>query len=556
VSAEPRATIGTDARRWISLAIVVSSLFIVVLDTTVLNVAIPTILKEFDTQLPSLQWVVTGYALTFATLLIIGGRLGDIYGARRMFIIGAALFGVGSLLASEANSVPALLIGDSLIEGIGAALMIPATLAILSTTFEGAQRAKAFAVWGATGGAAVAFGPLVGGFLTTNYSWRWSFRINLVVVPLTILGALLFIRPTSGTSRRQRIDLPGALLIAAGMFSLVFALSQGGIYGWTTPARAFTVLGWEAWPPTRVISVVPVVLGLGVALLGCFYLYERARERAALDPIFEFGQLRHLGFRYGMLTTLVLAMGQLGFMFVMPLFLQNARHLSALRAGLWLVPAGLFIALGAHLGGRLARYISTTSVVTYGLTLEAIGLCAAAVVLTPRLTLPTLLPVMAVFGIGLGLASSQLINVVLADVPEAQAGVASGANTTLRQIGSALGIAVIGSLLNTQTIRSGVGQVAASTLPSGLKTQAIAELHASGVAFTAPSGISVRDASTLRTTIESSITAGARPALLFAAAVVALGAAVSRLIPKVVQTALESDDAVDIIDPLGALAST
>jgi EmrB/QacA subfamily drug resistance transporter len=548
------ARVAADPRRWITLAIVVLSLIIVVLDSTVLNVAIPTILRDFDTQLPSLQWVLTGYSLTFATLLIIGGRLGDIYGARRMFIIGAALFGVGSLLASEATSVPTLLVGESIIEGIGASLMMPATLAILSTTFDGPERAKAFAVWGATAGAAVAFGPLVGGFLTTNYSWRWSFRINLVVAPLAIIGALLFIRRTASPGRRQRIDIPGAMLVAAGMFSLVFALSEGGAYGWLTPIRPLAVMGREVWPSTRAISAIPFVLVAAVVLLSCFYAYERRRERAALDPLFEFGQLRHLGFRYGLLTTAVLAMGQLGFLFVLPVFLQDGKHLSAVENGLWLVPSGLFIVIGAQLGGRLTRRINTTYVVRYGLALEAVGLCAIAMVITPRLTLPVLLPGLALFGIGLGFASSQLTNVVLSDIPNDHAGAASGANTTVRQIGAALGIAIIGSLLNTQTIRSAVDRVSTSTLPTGLKSQAIRQLHTSGVGFTPPRGISVANAASLRATLESSIAAGARPALLFAAAVVSIGAVLSLLIPKLVQPATgDRIEAIDTIDPVEAL---
>ena len=138
---------------------------------------------EFHTTLPSLEWVITGYALTFATLLIIGGRLGDIYGHRRIFVVGAALFGVGSLLASESRSVAELIVGEAMIEGIGASLMLPATLAILSSTFKGRERGTAFAVWGATAGVAVACGPVVGGILTTDYSWRWSFRINVIIAP-------------------------------------------------------------------------------------------------------------------------------------------------------------------------------------------------------------------------------------------------------------------------------------------------------------------------------------------------------------------------------------
>ena len=179
-----------DPTRWVTLAIAILSAFIVVLDNTVLNVSIPTILRELHTNLPSLEWVITGYALTFAALLIIGGRLGDVYGHRRIFIIGAALFGAGSLLASVSTSVGELIFGEAVIEGVGASLMLPATLAVLSSTFRGRERAAAFAAWGATAGVAAAAGPVVGGFLTTNYSWRWSFRINVIIAPLAVLGAL------------------------------------------------------------------------------------------------------------------------------------------------------------------------------------------------------------------------------------------------------------------------------------------------------------------------------------------------------------------------------
>ena len=224
------------ARRWITLAIVVMAAFIVSLDNSVLNVAIPTILRELDTDLLSLQWVLTGYSLTFATFLVIGGRLADIFGARRMFIIGTLLFGLGSFLASIATSVPALVFGEALIEGLGASLMLPSTVSIISTTFHGPERAMAFAAWASSFGAASAFGPIIGGYLTTYYSWRWSFRINLIVAPIAIVGALVFMSPSPRSERRQRIDVPGALLVASGMFLFVFGLSEGGTYGWITAA--------------------------------------------------------------------------------------------------------------------------------------------------------------------------------------------------------------------------------------------------------------------------------------------------------------------------------
>ncbi len=178
-----------------------------VLDNSVLTVAIPTILRDFDATLPAVEWVITGYALTFASLLIIGGRLGDVYGHRRIFVIGAALFCGGSLLAALSWNVPSLIVGEALIEGIGASLMLPATLAVVSTTFHGRERATAFAAWGATVGVGVALGPVVGGFLTTNFTWRWAFGINVVVAPLAIAGALAFIardRPRRQADQHRR----------------------------------------------------------------------------------------------------------------------------------------------------------------------------------------------------------------------------------------------------------------------------------------------------------------------------------------------------------------
>jgi EmrB/QacA subfamily drug resistance transporter len=550
---------GLDPRRWVTLAIVIMAVIIVVIDNTVLTVALPTILEDLHTQLPSLQWVLTGYSLTFATLLVIGGRLGDIFGARRMFILGAALFAVGSFVASEAGSVPVLILGESLIEGIGASLMLPATLAIISTTFTGRERATAFAAWGATAGAAVAYGPVLGGWLTSDYSWRWCFRINLVVAPLAVLGALLFMRRTPRAERRQRIDVVGALIVAAGMFLLVFALSEGGAYGWWRALRTLTVLGHPVWSADRPLSAIPLVFVGAALLLGAFFAWERARERAGRDPLFEFGLLSNLSFRYGLLTTAVLAMGQLGFLFVLPVFLQDGQHRSALESGLWLVPSGLFIVLGAQVGARLTRRVDTVLVVRGGLILEAIGLAGIAAVIHTGLTFWQAFPSFAAFGMGLGFASSQLTNVVLSEIPAEHAGAASGANTTVRQIGAALGIAIIGSLLTTQTTSSAVAQVRSAPLPSGIKDAAATQLRSAGVGYRAPAGTAPDVVASLRHILERALADGARPALLFAAAVVVAGARLSFLIPRmgapegVLPGGLETVDAVEALEVLDAL---
>lgn len=545
--------VSPDPRRWFTLVIVLASIMIVALDVTVLNVAIPTIVRDLHTDLAGLQWVIAGYSLTFASLLVIGGRLGDLYGPRRLFVIGAALFGFGSLIASVSTSIGQLIVGEAVIEGVGASLMMPATLGILSTTFQGRERATAFALWGATAGAAVAFGPLLGGFLTTNYSWRWAFRINVVVAPLAILGAMLFVRRMPGASSRERIDVPGALLVASGMFLLVFGLSEGGTYGWWTARRAFSVGGVEVWPTSTGISVVPAAILLSVVFLTAFCLLERWKERTGRDPLFEPGLLRHRSFRYGLVTTTVLAMGQLGFLFVLPVFLQDGKHLSALDNGLWLLPSGLAIILGTQIGARLTRRISVTAVVRWGLLMEAVGLALLARAIEPSAEFASFLPGLVVFGCGIGFASSQLTNVVLSEIPPAHAGTASGANTTVRQLGAALGIAVIGALLTTQTVHHAVSAIEAAPVPRTLQTQAVRRVRSEGVAFAAPPDAAPGDVATLLDVLDDSVAAGARAALWYAMAVVIVGAMLSWFIPTV--TVATDDELVsETLDSLGPVA--
>jgi EmrB/QacA subfamily drug resistance transporter len=543
-----------DPRRWFTLVVVISAALIAALDTTILNVAIPTILREFHTDLPSLQWVITGYSLTFASLLIIGGRLGDIFGARRMFIIGAALFTVGSFIASISNGVPMLVLGEAIIEGIGASLMLPATLGILSSTFTGHDRGVAFSMWGATAGAAVALGPVIGGWLTTDFSWRWGFRINVIVAPLAIVGALTLMRPSPRAARREPIDVPGALLVSSGMFLLVFGLSEGGKYGWFRPLQTLIIGGLTIWPSRWGLSIVPVSFLLSAILLGAFVAVERRKERAREAPLFEFSQLRHRGFRYGLATTTVLAMGQLGFLFVVPVFLQDAKHLTPLQNGLWLMPAGIFIIIGAQVGGRLTRRVSVTTVVRSGLTLEAIGLLAVALVIDPALSFWALMPGFFLFGIGIGFAGSQLVNVVLYEIEPDQVGSASGAQTTVRQLGGALGIAAIGTVLTLMTIDRASDAVRHLSLAPVLRIHALAAIHSSGVSYRPPAGTPAADVDALRRALEDSVASGTRVAMFFATGVVTIGLLLSFLIPTVRLAARRGDTIPQTDDPLDLAA--
>ncbi len=429
--------------------------------------------------------------------------------------------------------MPQLILGEAIIEGIGASLMLPATLAILSGTFRGRERATAFAAWGATAGVAVAVGPVVGGFLTTNYSWRWAFGINVIIAPLAIVGAVLFMKVRRVAGRKIVLDVPGAGLIAAGMFLLVFALSEGAIYGWWKPIKDFSIAGHDLWPATKPISIIPIIFLTSVAILTGFYFLERWKERHERDPLFEFKHLRLRTYRYGLLTGLIVAMGQLGITFVLPVFLQDGRHLTAVQNGWWQLPTGIFVIIGAQLGGRLIRYLGTTVVVRIGFLAYAIGIVLIFRAVSVDITALELFPGLAFYGIGIGFALAQLTNVVLSEIPKESSGVASGANTTVRQVGAALGVAVIGAILTTQTINRSTTQLNGSRLPAGTKTDAIAGIHALGANYRPPAGASRAVVNVIQSAVEHGVVNGTRMALVFAFVMITIGGFISLLIPNI-----------------------
>ena len=354
----------------------------------------------------------------------------------------------------------------------------------------------------------------------------------MVIAPLAIIGALLFMQHGERTSRRVKIDVPGALLIAVGMFSLVFALSEGGIYGWITPIKDFSIAGHVVWPATHAISVIPIFFLVAVATLFLFVVVERAKERNNGSPLFEFAYLRFKTYRYGLLTGVVIAMGQLGISFVLPVFLQDGRHISPWHNGLWVLPSGLFVIVGAQLGGRLINRFGTIQVVRAGLLIYEIGLLFMLHAISLHMTAVELLPGLAFYGLGVGFALAELTNVVLSEIPPEGSGVASGANTTVRQVGSALGVAVIGTVLTVQTVSHAVQHIKASSLSAALQAQAIAGVHAFGSGYIAPQGSSATTAEVVRTAVEQGVVHGTRVALIFAFVVVGIGSLLSLLIPS------------------------
>ncbi|HEY2331358.1 MAG TPA: MFS transporter [Acidimicrobiales bacterium] len=521
-----------DPKRWIGLVVLSSALFIIVLDSTILNVAVPTIIGEFHTQVSGLQWVISGYSLIFASLLISFGRLGDIFGRRRLFFIGATLFAGGSLVASLSHSVVQLFIGESLLEGVGAAAMLPATLALLSVMFQGRERGIAFAVWGSVAGGAGALGPWVGGILTSDYSWRWAFRINVVIAPIAMVMAWFFVHE-SRDERAKGLDPTGVVTVTVGLASLVFAIIEAARYGWWAPIGDQSIGGWT-WP-IDAVSIVPVALLVAAVLLTSFVLLEMRRVREGRAVVFDFTDLVHRGFRYGLINTSVLAMGEFGAFFVLPIFLQSALHLSAVQAGSWLLPAGLMAFIGGGIGGRLSHRFGPKYVITVGLALEAVGIWIYVAVFSVNTTFWQLLPGLMLHGVGIGFATSQLTNVVLSDIPPEKSGSASGAAGMVRQVGTALGIAIIGSIFVAQAISHVRGSLeAVPGIPTDAKAQIVGGVSrgiGGGVHPSATLGPALDEK--ISDVVSEAVAAASRPAVAFAGVVVTIGALLSLLVPNI-----------------------
>ncbi|MGO8951056.1 MAG: MFS transporter [Ktedonobacterales bacterium] len=432
-----------NPRRWLGLMGLALGVFAAILDTTVLTVAVPTLLRELGASLAAIQWVIAGYSLVFASLLILSGRIGDLFGHRRMVISGLFVFGVGALIASVSQNATTLFAGDALTEGIGAAMMSSSSLALINNEFRGNERAGAFGLFGGLAGIAGAFSPVVGGWLTTDASWRWAFRINVVLVPLLIVLVAAGVREVRRSGRRPQLDVVGVLSVTAGLFFLVFAIIEGPSYGWWTPLRPFTIGRARLTP--HGLSIVPIALAVAVICLSIFLYVERAKDRRHRDPLYPFSALRYRSFHFGMLTTGLLAAGEFTMFFVLSIVLQDIRHLSALETGLWILPFGIMAIFGAGMGIGLAQRLGAKRTVTIGMSLETFGLIWVALKLGPQVTLLSLVPAILTYGIGIGFATAQLGNITLAEVPQSVAGVASGVNNAVRQVGAALGIAVVGA---------------------------------------------------------------------------------------------------------------
>lgn len=421
------------------LLVLAASQFLMVLDAAVMNVSISQLVADFDTTVTTIQGVITLYALVMAALFMTGGKLGDILGRRRAFVIGHVIYGTGSLLTALAWSVASLTLGWSILEGIGAALVLPALAALVAGNFEGRARAAAYGALGGVAGAAIAVGPILGGWLTTELTWRLVFAGEVVLVIAIVLATPRLVRDAPREGPVPSLDWVGSVLSALGLGLVVYGVLSASRWGWLAPRDSpLTPFGF---------SLTPFVVAAGALLLYAFRAWERRRESEARGPLVHFALLRRPMLRAGLVSFLGQNLVLMGVFFAVPLYLQIVQGFDALQTGIRMLPTSVALLVTALLGARLASRFAPRTIVRVGFLclLAAVGFLLGTI--EPQIDTTDFNIAMAVLGVGMGLVVSQLGNVVQSAVDESDRSEAGGLQYTAQQLGSSLGTALIGAIV-------------------------------------------------------------------------------------------------------------
>ncbi|MQA80678.1 MAG: DHA2 family efflux MFS transporter permease subunit [Streptosporangiales bacterium] len=421
---------GIRGNPWAVLIALCLGFFMILLDTTIVNVAIPDIIDKVGTSLDEALWVVNAYVLVYAVLLISAGRLGDIVGPRTMFMAGLVVFVVASAACVLSQS-PGQLIAARAVQGVGGAMLTPQTLTILTTIFPRERRGAAFGIWGAVAGVATVTGPTLGGYLVTEWDWRWIFFVNLPVGVIALVLAVVLV-PDLRPGRKHRLDLLGVALASAGLTALTYGLLEGERYDWGT-IRGFVS--------------IPAVLVLGVVLLAAFAVWQRVQRS---EPLLPFEVFRDRNFTLTSIVAAALTFGMLGIFLPLTIYLQTVLDLTALEAGLTIAPMPLVAMVLAPLAGRLADRIGGKYLLVAGLLLFAGGIGAVVATTGPDSGRWDFLAGLLVAGLGMGFIFAPLQTVSMRDIPPRLAGSASGVQNTIRQLGGVIGGAVVGAVLQNR----------------------------------------------------------------------------------------------------------
>ena len=466
---------------WAVLVVVSLGFFMTLLDLTIVNIAIPNMILKLHASLDDVLWVLNAYALVLAVLVITAGRLGDLIGPRTMFVAGIAVFTAASAACGFAPDA-AWLIAFRAVQGLGAAMLMPQTLALVTMTFPADRRGAAFGVWGAVAGLATIAGPTLGGLLVTAFDWRWIFFVNLPI-GAAVLAVTFFIIPGFQPGRRHRFDILGVGLASLALLAICYGLVEGQRYNWSTV--------------TSFISI-PLIIGVGVVLLCLFLLVQKLRQDR--EPLVPFVLFRSRNFTLMNWVSGTLSIGMLGIFLPLTIYLQSALGFSALKAGLTLAPSSLVMIILAPIFGRLTDKIGGKYILLTGLTLFAVGMGWVVLIATPHSAWYDFLAPLIVAGLGMGGTFAPMTTTAMRDVDPRMAGAASGVLNTTRQVGSVIGTAAVGALLQNRLVSSLTSQAttASASLPpqarapfvSGFRQAATSGLIGGAPASSAPAGTS------------------------------------------------------------------
>lgn len=537
------AGVDSSRRRWRAMPFIALGVAMIIVDATIVNVAVPVIIRDLHLSEVGAEWLNSVYSLVFAALLITFGHAGDRWGRRRMFLLGTAVFVAASLVSATAVD-GAMLIAGRALQGVGGAMILPATLATVNALFTGKERAVAFAVWGSTIGVFGALGPLLGGLLTTDVSWRWAFLVNVFIGAIIVVGLVWFVPETSTLSARRGVDLTGNVLVALGFAGVVFALIEGGTYGWWTQSTHFAIGGlhWPVgWP-----SPIPFICAIGLLSLLTFVLREQRRQRRGRVVLVDLSLFAIRSFSAGLGAIFMVSLGEFGILFVLPLFLEGVLGYSALHTGVVLLAIALGTLVAGGMTPGLARAVGARGVARLGLVFEVVGLVGLGSVISTTVDVWVLVPWLAAYGIGLGMASAQLPGVILSEVPPVQGGQASGIQSTNRQVGSAFGIAVLGTVFATEIGSRTASAVRAIAGVSPATAQHVARIvRASGGAAISPLG-RLPHGHALVLAASAAVADATRFVSLIGAAFIAVGLVGTLLLPRA-----SGSDAEMESDPVG-----
>jgi len=431
VDVAPAENRGAERSPWFILAILCLGFFMILLDTTIVNIAVPEMTVTLGATLDQILWIVNAYTLTYATLLITGGRLGDLLGQKRLFLAGLTIFTAASALCGLAQT-PGHLIATRVLLGVGGALLTPQTLAIITVTFPAKRRGTAFGIWGAVAGLATITGPMFGGWLVTALSWRWIFYVNLPIGLATLALGWLFL-PDLRLNKRHRLDPVGTVLASGGLFLVCFGLIEGPSHAWG-----------QVWG----VITIPVLIAAGVALLAIFVLQQRGHTEPLVPP--KIFADRNFAVMSGVIAAI--SFGMLGLFLPLVIFLQSVLSLNAWQAGLILAPMSLASVASAPFAGRLAdRYGGKDTLIT-GLILWAGGVFLVLWATRLYYDKGELITGLVIAGFGLGMTFAPLQSIAMHNVEPQVAGAAAGVMNTMRQLGAVLGSAAVGAVLQVQIV--------------------------------------------------------------------------------------------------------